>query len=393
MADYHDPVRHADSLSQVYAQDKRPLGIFITAGCPYAVKAVGTGAPLLPDIAGLTIAVGASLSGAEADTFALALRTLHEDGVAAPNIEDILTFVRSLYQVVGGGAARGFSKPQLEALDLAVSESIATIVDVPLPLEVTPFDRVAQWIGSTRRAFPVELFTTNYDLLIERALERHHIPFFDGFVGAENAFFDQRSIEEDPLPARWARVWKLHGSINWHLDSAGNTVRTGVKLSGESRLIHPSHLKYSARRRMPYLTIIDRMRAFLKYPSAVLMVCGYSFRDEHLNEVLLQAAEANPSTAVFALQFGPLDEYPSALGIASACQNFNVLAANEAVIGSARAPWKSPEDILDSDRLATFWQRDTGGIVGEPVTGRFLLGDFVRLGKFLSLLVASSDAD
>lgn len=392
MPDYHDPVRHADSLSQVYAQDKRPLGIFITAGCSYAVKAAGTAAPLIPDIAGLTTAVEIRLSGAEADTFALASRTLREDGVAAPNIEHILTFVRSLSQVVGGGVVRGFSKPQLEALDVAVSTCIAAIVDVPLPSEVTPFDRVAQWIGSTRRAFPVELFTTNYDLLIERALERSHIPFFDGFVGAENAFFDQRSIEEDSLPPRWARIWKLHGSINWHLDSAGNTVRTGVQLATESRLIHPSHLKYSASRRMPYLTMIDRLRAFLKYPSAVLMVCGYSFRDEHVNEVLLQAAEANPGTAVFALQFGPLEQYPAALSIASACENFNVLAANEAVIGSARAPWKSPEDVLNSDRLATFWQRDLDGVDGDPVTGRFLLGDFVRLGQFLSLLLASTDA-
>lgn len=36
------------------------------------------------------------------------------------------------------------------------------------------------WISGTGREHPVEIFTTNYDLLFEQALERTHVPFFDG---------------------------------------------------------------------------------------------------------------------------------------------------------------------------------------------------------------------
>lgn len=393
MADFHDPVRHAESLSQAYAQDKRPLGLFLSAGCPFSIKDVEAGTPLLPDIAGLTAAVARNLPKVEADAFTLASNKLVEDGIAAPNIEDVLSFIRSLHEVVGAGVVRDFTKAQLETLDAGISESIAALVDVSLPSQMTPFDRIAKWVGSTSRSYPVELFTTNYDLLIERAFERRHVPFFDGFVGTERAFFDQRSIEEDECPTRWARIWKLHGSINWHLDAEGNTIRSTVQDSTARRLIHPSHLKYVASRRLPYLAMIDRMRAFLKLNTAVLLVCGYSFRDEHLNEVLLQGAESNPSTAIFAAQFGNLNDYPSAIKIATSCQNFNVLARDAAIIGGVRAPWKSPQDVLDTDRLSTFWEREGAEEGAEVGSGRFLLGDFERLGKFLSLLVSSTDVD
>ena len=51
------------------------------------------------------------------------------------------------------------------------------------------------------------------------------------------------------------------------------------------RVIHPSYMKYQESRRMPYLAMVDRLRAFLKQPTSTLILCGYSFRDEHVNEV------------------------------------------------------------------------------------------------------------
>ena len=64
-----------------------------------------------------------------------------------------------------------------------------------------------------------------------------------------------RAIDDDLLPQRWARLWKLHGSINWELDSSGECKETDQldRLGKESRLIHPSHLKYTESRRMRIL--------------------------------------------------------------------------------------------------------------------------------------------
>ncbi|MCZ8488372.1 SIR2 family protein [Vibrio lentus] len=42
----------------------------------------------------------------------------------------------------------------------------------------TPYHDLCTWIGSIDRRMPIELFTTNYDLLLEEALEDEEIPYF-----------------------------------------------------------------------------------------------------------------------------------------------------------------------------------------------------------------------
>ena len=385
MPDYHDPIRQAETLSELYSQDKRPLGLFLTAGCPYAVHIDGR--PLLPDISGLTKIVGDELKPETLKgKFDHALHTLTEDGVKEPTIEDVLSYVRALRVVVGKDRLRDFSADELDSLDAAISEKIVKIVDVQLPERASPFVDLATWIGSVARTNAVELFTTNYDLLFEQALERAHIPYFDGFGGTQRAFFDPQGIEDETLPPRWARLWKLHGSINWVRDNKGNTIRTGGPVVDGCPLIHPSHLKYSESRRMPYLAMIDRMRLFLRQPSATMVVCGYSFRDDHLNEVLMQGTQGNSSAAVFALLFGPLDSYAAAIKIAEAIPSFNALATDEAVIGSKCGPWRLAEAVGAPEALATFWRSEK--TVDDLIVGSFLLGNFVNLGAFLAALTA-----
>ena len=38
------------------------------------------------------------------------------------------------------------------------------------------------WISGTSREHPIEIFTTNYDLLLEEIMERAEIPLFDEFL-------------------------------------------------------------------------------------------------------------------------------------------------------------------------------------------------------------------
>ena len=41
------------------------------------------------------------------------------------------------------------------------------------------------------------------------------------------------------------------------------------------------------------------MRFFLRQPSAVIIISGYSFRDEHLNEIFLQGVQGNVTAVIF----------------------------------------------------------------------------------------------
>lgn len=93
--------------------------------------------------------------------------------------------------------------------------------------EIAPHIIFSNWLfrNQASRYSPIEIFTTNYDLLIELALEYKRIPYFDGFVGSINPFLIPECIEAGNIkndqssykPYSWIRLWKLHGSINWFL--------------------------------------------------------------------------------------------------------------------------------------------------------------------------------
>ena len=59
-----DPNRHLSYLQQCLSSSKKPLGLFLGAGCPMAIRLDEDGQPpLIPDIAGITQAARTALSG------------------------------------------------------------------------------------------------------------------------------------------------------------------------------------------------------------------------------------------------------------------------------------------------------------------------------------------
>jgi SIR2-like domain len=55
--------------------------------------------------------------------------------------------------------------------------------------------------------------------------------------------------------------------------------------------------------------MIDRLKQFLRQPSALITI-GYSFSDEHLNDVLIHASKNNQTSVIFGLLYKNLDEEP-----------------------------------------------------------------------------------
>jgi len=386
----HDILRQIKLLRQALSSDRLPIGLFLGAGCPVSVRVEVEGGqhePLAPAIAGLTDLVAKAIAekGGEArNSYDSVIGHLKADGTGSPTIEHILGHVRSLVIAAGTDQARGLTSAQLKSLDQTICELIINHVSPSLPQDPTPYHHLASWISAIPRSHAVEVFTTNYDLLLEQALERHRVPYFDGFVGSHRAFFDPNSIELDELPPRWARLWKMHGSVNWRQSSVDDSVSRGEKFeeSDERRLIHPSHLKYDQSRRMPYLAMIDRLRAFMRKTPAVLITCGYSFSDQHLNEVLMQGLQGNATAACFALLYGKLDPYPDALQLAAARPNLSLLGETEGVIGTRRGRWQLPagKEARDLAQAATL---EGDAEDGAPTNCKLTLPDFVRFGDFL----------
>lgn len=378
----HDPLQQANYLRQCLAHDKRPLGLFLGAGCPMSVRVTvrGADAPLIPDIKGVSFEVFTELRASSLrDPFERMFSHFATDGLPAPNIEQLLSHLRSLQKVAGNDSVRGLSAADLTNLDKAVCDALVNLADKHLPNRGTPYHSLAAWVGAVERADPVEIFTTNYDLLIEEALEDNRTPFFDGFVGSRSTFLDITSMENGKLPARWNRVWKIHGSLNWYEGSDG-VIHRGAP-SGERRVIYPSHLKYDESRRMPYFCMIDRLRDFFKKPAPVLVTCGFSFGDQHLNEILLQGLQGNPTAIVFALLYGALASYPEVTTTAQTRTNLNVLGRDGAVVGTKIASWTRGRDAAScNDSTSVRWTADP--VNAALKNAEFLLGDFSRLARF-----------
>lgn len=390
----HNPDRYMADLRQILSQGRKRLGLLVGAGAPTAIRVDADGnivehggEPLIPNVSDLTGAVVNALPDSDRDV----LKALEGEIEGPINIETLLTQVRRLSQAIGNSHVHGLDSTAYHDLGQRMCHEVGKRVRVDLPGGPNPFSEVVSWISGATRTHSVELFTPNYDLLLEEAFERARVPFFDGFSGSFRPFFDAASVSNNGLPSRWSKLWKIHGSLGWEI--SGNTVvRTGSRDSTE--LIYPDHLKYDQVTRLPYSALFERLRSFLTTPDTLLLCSGFSFLDAHICAVLDEAMAANNHTAILAFQYRTLEEEEAAVAIARSRPNMSVYARDGAVISGVGGRWEPGQGPNEDweDIRQTFWQAASAGDAGE-----FLLGDFARFAKFLALAqmqrLASPPAD
>ncbi|ACF45366.1 conserved hypothetical protein [Prosthecochloris aestuarii DSM 271] len=370
----HNPDQYMASLRQIIAQGRKRIGLIVGAGAPVGIKKPDADEPLIPAVEGLTKIVllvlkekyGATLDGIEAE-------------LEIPNIENILSRVRSLAGVIGQATVHGLSGSGFKELGDAICTEIGKIVNQDLPPGLSPYTELVAWITGADRPHPVEIFTTNYDLLFEQALERSKTPYFDGFSGTNEPFFDPSSVASNDLPSRWARLWKLHGSLGWTTNAKGEVIRAGQRHA--THLVFPEHLKYDQTQKAPYSALFDRLRAFLMTPDTLLIATGFSFADAHISARIDECLAANPTASVFAFQFKNLGDESHAAEIAMRRSNMSVYSPDQALINGVAAPWR-PGNPPNRD-----WHfvRDSYWSNGcEGTAGRFELGSYDRLARFFA---------
>lgn len=396
MKAFHDPLQAALEMRSQLASDERRLALFCGAGTSMAVG--------LPGIVALTKNVQDNLK----EPYKALFKGILAELAAPANVEDALNRIRIFRELIGNDKNREYSgikgNEVARALDIAVCQAISSAVRIPAPGGLGPHITLAHWLRALhgRRPWPVEIFTTNYDLYLEQAMEAAGVPFFDGFVGAVEPFFAPECIEAEGMasdahvyPCRaWTRLWKMHGSVSWRVkpgasQPAGNIRRfSGVDGSGGEELaVFPSRDKYSQSRKLPFVSLQDRFRRFLCSGDRLLIIIGYSFSDEHLNEIILQGLRSNPHLAVTALTYGEPVEAggKKALRLPSEVseygreyRNLTVLGPDAACIGGILAPWKNNAGDKEPRGASPFWSEKEE---------RFTLGDFTQLASYLELFI------
>ena len=71
----------------------------------------------------------------------------------------------------------------------------------------------------------------------------------------------------------------------------------------------------------------------------MIVTCGYSFVDEHINAYLAQGLAGNPNASCLALIYGDLASTPDAVKLARRHANLTVMAADGGVIGTVERAW------------------------------------------------------
>lgn len=176
----------------------------------------------------------------------------------------------------------------------------------------------------------VNVFTLNYDTLVEQAADAEGVVLLDGFVGTQRRVFRPESYEQDLyFPAettegrvhRFDRVlhlYKLHGSVTWTANEPTIDDPYGVQSApfipdgGRPVLIYPTPAKYGETLGLPYSELFRRFASALARPQSVLFVVGYGFGDEHVNTIIRQAL-AVPSFTLVIVDPAPKSEFVKTL--------------------------------------------------------------------------------
>ena len=190
----------------------------------------------------------------------------------------------------------------------------------------------------------INIFTTNYDLFIEKSLDElmkyESFVFNDGSNGYFNRILDSANYNKsvayrglndnylNELPT--LSLIKPHGSMNWERGQEDNI------LIRQSVVENPVVVKPTGiEGQETFLNnhFHDMLRVFqleLDKPQSILIVIGFSFQDKHIAKMLNRSLK-NPELNVFIFCYSESDKQTilTNLGLSDCPRNLNVITPNE----------------------------------------------------------------
>jgi hypothetical protein len=177
----------------------------------------------------------------------------------------------------------------------------------------------------------LNIFTTNYDRLIEAGAELAGLHLLDRFLGNLMPIFRSSRLDLDmhynPPGIRGeprylegvARFIKLHGSVDW-VQTSKDIRRIGLPFGADKvepylkapglggatayeLMIYPNAAKDRETADYPYVELFRDLASAVCRPNSTLVTYGYSFGDEHVNRVIRDMLTI-PSTHLVVISHG-----------------------------------------------------------------------------------------
>jgi hypothetical protein len=161
--------------------------------------------------------------------------------------------------------------------------------------------------------FPLPVFSLNYDLCVERLVDRDFRveTGFPGF-GAKNNWDWQRFEVSDQDPGPQILLYKIHGSINWKRDDSTKQLFSVEQVENidpdRMEIIFGRDFKLDAAD--PYLFYAYEFRRYILI-AKLIVVIGYGFGDTHINKMLTQGIKDDRNRVLYVVNKcngGSLDE-------------------------------------------------------------------------------------
>lgn len=360
----------------------RKIGFFFGAGTSCTLN--------LPTIEKLTVDVEKALAGDLLENFRI-IRDDLKATVKDVNIEDVLNQIRRIREITNDKIDKKYiavSGEDAKDLDKAICKCIYDIITAgEEKADLTTPIKFLAWLNILNREHTKEIFTTNYDLIVEKSLEASRIPYFDGFVGAYEPFFCQESIEQAVGPSditrNWIRLWKIHGSLSWfwkldHVNKSQKIIRVGkfdkASNTDQELVIYPSKEKYDSSRKQPFVAYFDKLQNYLLDGEHLFIFTGYSFSDQHINDIVFNCLRQNKRLFCVVL-FYKDSEVEALHKLPLSYMNLNVFGPTKAIVNGTLYEWDFKKDGLkEHEKVDSYF---------DEKSNKFKLGDFAELVNFL----------
>lgn len=232
-----------------------------------------------------------------------------------------------------GPSARAFQVEHIETLRQKISAALAYACRLPgdpAKIEMSYRDDpmrahrtfISRVVRSRRANLPrPRLFTTNYDLVIERALDELGYPYIDGFSGTVDRrlnlsyygldFHRVDTSSQQVLARADSALYlhKIHGSLNWRAVSEREAT-TGIEslevrqvaedkaTDADRVMIYPTTAKEGDTLAYPYSDLMRLLGDAVQQDDTAIICVGYGFADPHINRILLRSLAMNPALHV-----------------------------------------------------------------------------------------------